>query len=108
MIPSIGRIVHYKLTASDADAINRRRADAESALSEHRANANGVLVHSGNRVSEGDIYPLMITRVWADADHLSEGTAVNGQVHLDGNDTLWVTSRTQGDEGGRWFEAPRV
>lgn len=37
----------------------------------------------------GEEYPLHITRVW-DAD----GGSCNGQVQLDGTDTLWVTSVT--------------
>lgn len=104
MIPTIGRIVHYRLSEQDATQINRRRADASAHLSEHRENSTGVVVHAGNSVAAGDVYPLVITRVWGNV----EGSAVNGQVLLDGNDTLWVTSVTEGDGPRQWFAPPRV
>jgi hypothetical protein len=95
MIPSIGRIVHYTLTASDAAGINIRRIHPV---------AEG-LFH-GNTAHAGDVYPMMITRVWsAEPD---EDTVVQGQVFLDGNDTLWVTSVAQGHEERQWFEPVRV
>ena len=50
------------------------------------------------------MYPLVITRVWGD----QEGSAVNGQVLLDGNDTFWATSRNEGEGPGFWSVPPRV
>lgn len=107
--PSIGRIVHYVLTEQDVDAINRRRADAARNMSHHRERADGSQVHFGNSVAAGDVFPLVITRVWS-------GSGVNGQVLLDGNDTLWVTSRVNNEERdaadkcqpGSWHWPPRV
>lgn len=104
MIPTIGRIVHYRLSEQDATRINKRRADATAHMGEHRENSNGVVVHVGNSVRTGDIYPLFITRTWGD----TEGSAVNGQVLLDGADTLWVTSVSEGDDERCWFVPPRV
>lgn len=89
MIPSVGRIVHYRLSEQDAALINQRRAAG-----------NG----QGNSVAAGDVFPLMITRTWGD----HEGSAVNGQVFLDGDDSLWVTSATEGDGIRQWFAPPRV
>lgn len=104
MTPTPGRIVEYTLAGQDADAINRRRDDARKM---HAGNNNsGYVVHSGNAAAAGDTYPLVITRVWADLP--TEDTAVNGQVLLDGNDTLWVTSVQQGDGERHWREFPRV
>lgn len=108
MIPSIGRIVHYQLSEHDVEMINRRRKDATNHMADHRANANGVMVHVGNQVSAGDEFPLIITRVWASREDVSEATAVNGQVLLDGSDSLWVTSVTQGDGFRHWHESPRI
>ena len=88
MIPSLGRIVHLTLRADQAQEINTRR---------------GFSGNVGNRASEGQVFPLIITRIGD-----TEQSAVNGQVLLDGNDTLWVTSVVQGDETGQWFEPPRV
>ena len=99
MIPTIGRIVLYTLTEYDAIAINRRRADAHAHQTEHQQNATGAVVHTGNVVSTGDVYPLVITRAWG-AD--SADRLVNGQLLLDGNDTYWVTSTAVGDGLGRF------
>lgn len=88
MKPSIGRIVHYMLCEQDAEAINRRRDDTTKHRTEHIENATGAQVHVGNPVYEGDVFPMMITRVWGD----DPNSCVQGQVFLDGNDTLWVTS----------------
>lgn len=102
MIPSLGRVVAYTLTAHDAEQINRRRADAQATIAAIRAGqrvGTGEQIHVGNQAQEGDVFPLYITRVWTDAD----GGPVNGQVFLDGNDSLWVTSATQG-EGPRRYQ----
>lgn len=102
MIPSPGRIVQYTLTEQDAQYINSRRQDAfNNKTADLRA---GVALHVGNIVSAGDNFPLVITRAWGN----QEDSPVNGQVLLDGSDTLWVTSVYQG-EGERTFrEFPRV
>lgn len=101
--PSIGRIVQYKLSEADVDKIVRRRSDAEK----HYHPATGVHVtghgeqrHVGNTPRPGDVYPMMIVRVWTEE-------IVNGQVFLDGNDVLWVTSVCEGDEPSN-FAWPQV
>lgn len=102
--PSIGRIVHYTLSEQDAAAINKRRADAKNLNAAGVTLASqelGAQVHFGNSVNAGDVYPLVITRVWGDRPD----SAVNGQVLLDGNDTYWATSVNLG-EGGRHFVWP--
>lgn len=107
MIPSVGRIVHYTLNEYDAEVINKRRKDAENKNAAGVTLASqelGAVVHVGNEVRAGDVYPLVITRTWGD----TETSGVNGQVLLDGNDTYWATSRTQGDGEGRWREPARV
>lgn len=87
-IPTIGRIVNYALTEGDATAINQRRTDAQDSLAMHRKYKTGAIIHIGNAAHEGDTYPMMITRVWGTTPE----SLVNGQVFLDGNDTIWVTS----------------
>jgi hypothetical protein len=85
----VGEIVRYMLTAQNAADINRRR--------EHRGSPILGQAHVGNLVSEGDIFPMMVVRVWgSDKDQ----AAANGQVFLDGSDTLWVTSVMPGTEPG--------
>lgn len=97
--PTIGRIVHYMLSGLDADQINKRRRDAsQSGIS---AQNSGAQVHVGNSVSAGDVYPLVITRVWPG----SSNGSVNGQVLLDGNDLFWATSVSEGT-GQRQYQWP--
>lgn len=104
MIPTIGRLVHYRLTVYQADDINRRRNDATDKIELHRAQKTGTQVHVGNYVSAGDVFPMMIVRVWSPV----EGGAVNGQLHLDGNDIYWLTSVCEGTREGEWFVPPKV
>jgi hypothetical protein len=108
IIPTIGRIVHYKLSEADAEQINRRREDAEAnrvKVSRGFAPAvTGSQKHIGNRAEAGQVYPMLIVRTWGSTPE----SVVNGQVFLDGNDTLWVTSVGQGEGERRWVVPPRV
>ena len=108
MIPSLGRVVAYTLSAQDAERVNRRRSDAAHARAAYKR--SGYVVHIGNDALAGEVYPLVITRVWEAGygQPVTEDTLVNGQVLLDGNDTLWVTSVRQGEGDGTWREFPRV
>lgn len=111
MQPTVGRIVHYKLSEGDAEQINRRRLDAGAfrrSLAGHAIEAGehgrtGHVEHVGNSASEGDVYPAVIVRTWAET-----GTTVNLQVLLDGNDHYWATSRQEGEQPGYWSWPPRV
>lgn len=95
--PSIGRIVHYTLTKDDAERINRRRTSGGS-IAQRIGDGKwpeGAQAHIGNTSSENDTRPMLVVQVWPDGK-------VNGQVFLDGNDSLWVTSIEQGDKAGSW------
>lgn len=107
MKPSVGRIVHYILSADDATAINRRRT-TRSSIAERiemlvRTTSDykltgwpiGAQAHIGNEAHEGDVVAMLIVRVWSDV-------TVNGQAFLDGNDVLWVGSSTEGTEPRNW------
>lgn len=87
--PTIGRIVHYRLTEQDALAIEHRRAEQP------------LTVGQSNAAHAGDVYPAIVVRCWDD-------DVVNLQVFLDGPDSYWRTSAQHGDEQGRWFWPPRV
>ena len=104
MIQCIGRIVSYKLGEQNVIEIERRRVDARA--STISADKTGAQVHVGNPVSTGDVFPMLITRVWDPKP--TEESVVQGQVFLDGNDVLWVTSARQGDGEYQWHETPRV
>lgn len=86
MTPTIGRIVHYTLSAQDAALIN---------------NGVAALAVPKNTAREGDTYPAMIVRVW-------DGGLVQLQVFYDGAGAHWATSRSQGDGPGAWAWPTRV
>ena len=102
MIPTVGRIVHYRLSEADVLAIN------------HQRQAQGT---SGNPVTAGDVFPAVIVRNWfaTDTPPTNEQQACQLQVFLDGPLPLWVTSRQQGSDPandklpgmGQWIEPPR-
>ena len=108
MRPTIGRIVHYRLTAENADEINRRRTTRNSIAIrvEEKIWPIGAQAHIGNQVDEDDIVAGIIVAVWGDE-------CVNLQLQLDGCDSYWVTSANFVDvsnptEAGRWDWPPRV
>ena len=104
--PAIGRIVHYKLSEQDAAAINKRRADAKQPNLKGVTLASqelGAHIHVGNHVVAGDVYPAMIVRTWGPEAHHSQQL----QVFLDGNDTFWATSVSEGEGERHWGWPPR-
>lgn len=88
----IGDIVLYTLSAYDAEAINRRRADAVTNNAGQQM--SGFVAHVGNQAREGQVFPAFVV-----ADF---GNPKNLHVLLDGNDTYWATSRTEGDLPNQW------
>ncbi|MFI2367311.1 hypothetical protein [Streptomyces sp. NPDC018833] len=103
-VPTVGRIVHYTLSLQDADAVNRRRAEATSArASENPEIRPRYVAHVGNHASAGDVFPAMVVRVWQ-----GDEASVQLQVFLDGNDTYWATSRREGTGPGTWSWPERV
>lgn len=89
MIPSIGRIVHYRLAPEDIEHIMNQRG----------ARGTGNLPD----IEEGAIVPMIIVELQP-----GEGSAVNGQCFLDGHDTYWARNVFQGSRDGEWYEPPRV
>lgn len=78
-VPALRRFVLYTLSEHDARVVNGQREVASW--------------RKGNEAHEGDVFPMLITRVWADwQGKVHPDSLVNGQVFLDGNDTLWATS----------------
>ncbi len=96
--PQLGDCVLYTLSASDAFQITEQRAPRAPAV-ERRAVPS--LLPRGAPVAEGDVFPMTIVRVW-----LAGLGAVNGQVHLDGTDVLWVLSIPCGDGPRTWAWPP--
>lgn len=94
--PTPSRVVLYTLTEQNASDINKRREDAKRHIQEHRDVADGSQIHVGNKAKAGDVLPMTIVRAWGN----QPTSSVNGQVMLDGNDTLWVTSVACGEKPG--------
>lgn len=128
MEPTVGRIVHYRLTRDNARDANRRKQDGVTHIREHRQRSDGSQIHVGNQHSAGDVVPLLIVRVW-EGEYSSDSSVcldypagdselewsfpkshwgVNGQAFLDGNDTLWITSAPEGEFNGAWEWPPRA
>ncbi|MGW4123645.1 hypothetical protein [Nocardia sp. NPDC004711] len=99
MQPTIGRIVHYTLNESDAEAINKRRGDFVRHRRTEGYADTGYVAHYGNPTRAGEVYPALIVR--------ARGDLVNLKVQLDGTDEYWATSRSEGDGPGRWNWPPR-
>ncbi len=105
-VPSIGRIVHYRLSADDVAQINRRRTTGASIAErmkygddpQLKAWPAGAQAHIGNEAKEGDTFPMLIVRCWGD----TPTSCVNGQVFIDGNDVLWATSVSVGEGPRTW------
>jgi hypothetical protein len=85
-MPTIGRIVLYKLTEDDARRIRQQRSHDSI---------------TGNSPQPGHAYPAIVVASYGDE-------ALNLQVLLDGPDSHWATSRHEGDEAGTWAWPPRV
>lgn len=101
--PTIGRFVHYKLNSADAEKINKWRTDAgvsTDAGVELSSKGLGRQIHVGNTVYTGQTFPAIVVR--------QVNEMVNLQVLLDGNDTLWATSITEGDGERNWSWPPRT
>jgi hypothetical protein len=120
-IPSLGRIVHYRLSADDVAQINRRRTTGASIADRMKLELDrlnherdegvqafawpaGAQAHIGNEAHEGDVFPMLIVAVWG----TTPSSCVNGQVFLDGCDVFWALSRSVGDGPGTWSWPPRV
>lgn len=93
--PALGRHVLYRLSADDADRINRYRADYTSSAKNTRT---GFIGHVGNQAAEGVVCPALIVRVWDEPE-----PTCNLQVFLDGTDTYWATSRKEGTDVAQWM-----
>ena len=91
-IPTPGRIVNVVMSEDLARRANRGRTEA------------GHATKTGNTVREGDVLPMIIVKVWND----TPDAMLNGQIFLDGNDTLWASSINHNDsaaasrEPGTW------
>lgn len=82
--PAIGQIVDYTLGEGDVGVITQHP-------------------RPGNGVCAGEVYPAMVVRVFDPSV-----TTANLQVFLDGSDSYWATSRTEGDGPEHWAWSGRA
>ena len=114
MVPYLGSVVIYRLTAADAEAINRRRTTDEK-IAKRVAIENwciGAQAHIGNKARASQEFPMMVVAI----SKGENSTVVNGQVFLDGNDVLWVQGVSECTElfrdlarssvDGKWYWPP--
>lgn len=95
VIPAtLGRIVMYTLNQADVDAIRENRATLAS--------------RQYNDVAPGQMFAAQVVRTFGDASRPSHAPDVNLVVQLDGADTFWATSRTEGAGPGHWHWPSRV
>jgi hypothetical protein len=85
-LPTMGRIVMYRLTDDDARRIQQQRSHDSTAA---------------NLARSGSTYPAIVVAAFGDE-------ALNLKVLLDGPDNYWATSRHEGDEPGTWAWPQRV
>jgi len=107
MEPTLGRIVIYKVSARDALYINSLRTTnldvatrMESNMPDNVQWPKGSQAHLGFNVSEGDEFPMIIVGL--------ASSVVDGQVFLNGTDTLWVVNAHEGYQTGQWHWPTRV
>ncbi|MEQ8346152.1 MAG: hypothetical protein RIB84_00645 [Sneathiellaceae bacterium] len=103
LVPTIGRIVHYRLREHDAARVNARRRAAGEIYRSRADSGTELQCHDGNEAQAGDACPMLIVAVWGD----TPDALVNGQVFLDGNDVHWATSVGCGEGPGTWSWPPR-
>lgn len=75
MVPTIGRVVIYNTT----EAEQQKMCDMQNCNVQQKL-------------------PAVVVAVWGD----TEESAINLNVQLDGEGSLWVTSALKGDEPGQW------
>ena len=93
--PGLGDVVLYRLTEADAADVERRRADWRASPSARW----GYQAHVGNLVCAGLLYAAVVVSV-------SGPSTVILKVLLDGTDTLWAPSASEGTGPGTWARPP--
>ena len=79
-LPTIGRIVHCKLSIQD---INEIRADRDDNYDYKTGNCKEIS-NKGSELKAGRILPMIVTKI----GRFGLKVIINGQVFLDGNHTL--------------------
>ena len=105
MKPSIGRIVHYILSSEDANQINRRRI---AGVGHGKDWPEGAQAHVGSQAIPGDVVAAVVVGVFTDFTVEPPDCSVNLHILLDGNDSFWAKSISEGTEIGTWRWPGRI
>lgn len=84
-LPTVGRIVMYRLSQEDVATIEQRRTRRPGTINPH---------------SPGQVLPAIVVHPW--------GTCANLRVFCDGDLDLWVTSAEQGERDRQWMWPART
>lgn len=97
--PTLGTIVHYMLSESDATKINRRRTDGTSIRDRIPLGRwpLGAQAHIGETVHAGNKVAAVVVAVAKNGK-----TSINLQCLLDGSDVFYVKSAEHGNIEGTW------
>lgn len=102
---TIGRMVHYTLSETDAQQINARRTTPAGIQDQVVMGcwSIGAQAHIGNTARAGDVLPAVVVRVLPNDN-------VNARVLLDGTDVFWATTRPHAGAAtpGHWHWPARV
>ena len=79
----IGQTVYYRVSAEDAEKVNRRRSHALASLSKHQRKSDGTQIHFGMEIETGQLLPATVVVAYNAHDKGYHG----GREHIDGTDT---------------------
>jgi hypothetical protein len=101
-----GVIVHYVMSESDVMTMESHRQIAAFDGRDFPANVRS---NVGNYASPGQHLPMIVVVVWPN-EFGPDQPGVNGQLFLDGNDTMWITSARHDESGapGTWHWIERA
>lgn len=101
----IGQQVYYRVSAEDAERVNRRRSHAMASLTEHQQKSDGTQLHFGMEIETGQLLPATVVAAYSAEQkgfarghdyisgtdrNLSFSGVADIRVLLPGNDVLFV------------------
>jgi hypothetical protein len=89
--PSIGRIVHYRLSEQDINDVFVKHGQIR-----------------GSQPKVGDVCAAVVTGVFAAYRSVDAPPALDLRVFVNGPGDLWVTEKLEGTEPAQWCWPPRV
>lgn len=106
----IGQTVYYRVSAEDAEKVNRRRSHALASLSKHQRKSDGTQIHFGMEIETGQLLPATVVVAYSAEQKgfarghdyvsgtdrsLSFSGVADIRVLLPGNDVLFVQNAVE-------------